>query len=493
MASSKSAAIRARLNHPVIDSDGHTVEFEPAFLDYLRQTGGAKAVDRYKSDWDNYGWYRLTPEQRRDQRATRASWWTFAGKNTLDRATVSLPRLLHERLDETGIDFSVIYPTAGLLSVHVDDPEMRHAACRALNLYHADIFREFADRTAPVAVIPMHTPAEAIEELEFAVGVLKFKAVMMPSYVKRPIEAIARKLPEAGRKAIWLDTYCIDSEHDYDPVWAKCMELGVAPTFHSPGRGWGSRNSISNYAYNHIGHFASANEAICKAVFMGGVTRRFPKLKFAFLEGGMGWACSLYSDTHGHWEKRNPRAVENYDPSKLDRAMLRELGQRYGGKLVEGGKLDEALASESFLGWGGINREDRTRIDDWAAARIERPEDIRDLFVPNFYFGCEADDSLNALAFMPKIHRLGVRFNAVLGSDIGHWDVPDIREVTEEAWELVERGVIREDDFKRFVFTNAASLWTGMNPAFFKGTVVEKQVDALVASPASEMHAAAGR
>jgi len=118
MASSKSAAARARLNHPIIDSDGHTVEFEPAFFDYLRQTGGAKAVDRYKTDWDNFGWYRLTPEQRRDQRATRASWWTFAGKNTLDRATVSLPRLLHERLDETGIDFSVIYPTAGLLAAH---------------------------------------------------------------------------------------------------------------------------------------------------------------------------------------------------------------------------------------------------------------------------------------------------------------------------------------------------------------------------------------
>jgi hypothetical protein len=32
---SKSAAIRAHVNHPIIDSDGHTVEFEPAFLDYL--------------------------------------------------------------------------------------------------------------------------------------------------------------------------------------------------------------------------------------------------------------------------------------------------------------------------------------------------------------------------------------------------------------------------------------------------------------------------
>jgi hypothetical protein len=28
---SKSAAVRARLTHPVIDSDGHMIEFEPGF------------------------------------------------------------------------------------------------------------------------------------------------------------------------------------------------------------------------------------------------------------------------------------------------------------------------------------------------------------------------------------------------------------------------------------------------------------------------------
>jgi hypothetical protein len=32
-----------------------------------------------------------------------------------------------------------------------------------------------------------------------------------------------------------------------------------------------------------------------------------------------------------------------------------------------------------------------------------------------------------------------------------------------------------------------------MNPAFFKGTIVEKAVEVLIESPASEMHAAAGR
>jgi hypothetical protein len=35
------------------------------------------------------------------------------------------------------------------------------------------------------------------------------------------------------------------------------------------------------------------------------VTRRFPTLKMEFLEGGVGWACGLYSDLIGHWKKRN--------------------------------------------------------------------------------------------------------------------------------------------------------------------------------------------
>lgn len=82
----------------------------------------------------------------------------------------------------------------------------------------------------PAAAIPMHTPQEAIEELEYAVKVLGMKAIMMAGYVRRPIRAIARKNPEAARHALWLDTFDLDSEYDYDPVWAKCVALKVPPT-----------------------------------------------------------------------------------------------------------------------------------------------------------------------------------------------------------------------------------------------------------------------
>ncbi len=472
---SKSAAIRARLTYPVIDADGHSIEFEPAILDYLDQVGGPKLVERFTA-WGKEGlfrWYRASPEERRDQRIPRLTWWGMPTKNTLDRATASLPKLFNERLDELGIDFSVLYPTFGLPVPHIEDEELRRGTCRAFNSFYAETYREYSDRLCPVALIPMHTPQEAIEELEYAVQVLGLKAVMCAGFVRRPIAAAASELRGSSRGAVWIDTFGLDSAHNYDPFWAKCVELKVAPAFHSSSMGWGARTSPSNYIYNHIGMFAASGEALCKSLFLGGVTRRFPSLKFAFLEGGVGWACSLYADLFGHWEKRNLDGLENYNPANLDRELMANLYQRYGGKMVEG-RLDQL---DKVLGLLASTHEDPAMIDEWAACRIEQPEDIRDLFVPHFYFGCEADDPLNALAFNTKLNRYGARLKVLFGSDISHWDVPDIREVVEEAYELVEKELITETDFRDFVFANPVSFYTSLNSAFFKGTIVEGEVD----------------
>jgi hypothetical protein len=100
--------------------------------------------------------------------------------------------------------------------------------------------------------------------------------------------------------------------------------------------------------------------------------------------------------------------------------------------------------------------------------------------VPHFYFGCEADDPINTWAFNTKVNPFGARLNVLFSSDIGHWDVPDVTEVVEEAYELVEKGLISEADFRDFVFTNPISLYAGMNPEFFNGTVVENEVSKLL-------------
>ena len=70
----------------------------------------------------------------------------------------------------------------------------------------------------------------------------------------------------------------------------------------------------------------------------------------------------------------------------------------------------------------------------------------------------------------------GARLRPIFGSDISHWDVPDMTEPVEEAYELVEHGLIGEGDFRELMFVNPARLHAGMNPAFFDGTVCERAV-----------------
>ncbi len=477
---SRSAQIRQSLDHPIIDSDGHHIEFQPAVFDALARVGGSAMVERYRK-WieENslFAWYGLSPEQRADRRVVRPPWWGLPMKDARDRATVIFPKLLHERMDELGLDFSVLYPTWGLMVGNVTDEEIRRAACRAMNLYSAEVFAPYADRMTPVAVIPMVTPEEALVELDYAIGELGLKAIVMNGYAARPVPAAERLGPEAARHAFWLDTFGIDCQYDYDPVWARCLELGVCPTFHTGGMAWGSRNSISNYIYNHIGHFAAAGDATCKSLFLGGVTRRFPQLKFAFLEGGVAWACSLYSDLQGHWQKRNPLALENYNPANLDTEAFERLFERYAEESFQSGL--ETLSSVT----GGLTpHEQHEKVDEFGPCGIERPEDIRDLFVAPFYFGCEADDPMNAWAFASRVNPQGARLHALFSSDIGHWDVPVLADVAWEAHAGVRDGILSAEDFRDFTFTNPARFWTATNPNFFVGTRVEEAVRGLVSS-----------
>ena len=51
-----------------------------------------------------------------------------------------------------------------------------------------------------------------------------------------------------------------------------------------------------------------------------------------------------------------------------------------------------------------------------------------------------------------------------------------------EAYELVEHGLITDDDFRDFMFANAVRFWGEVNPDFFRGTAVEKQAAEVLAS-----------
>ena len=473
----QSAQIRAKLDHPLIDGDSHIIEYSPVLMEFLKASGGQQAVDDFQMQvrGGRGGWYSMSWEDRQYNRKIRSPWWALPTKNTYDRCTAMLPKLYHSRMDDFGLDFAVLYPTLGLGFASIEDPDFRALICHAYNEYIAASYGEYADRMTPAAAIPLHTPQEGIRELEHAKS-LGLKVAMIPSYVRRPVPRTADEHPELKRQVSYLDNFSIDSAHDYDPFWAKCVELGFAVAAHSGGMGFDDRASISNYMHNHMGHFAAAGEVLAKGLLMGGVTRRFPELRVALLEGGVVNGSRMYVDIHARWKKRNLTAIENMNPANIDAVRARELFTEFGNQatLANLDQLEESLG----IGHQKVPLDVR---DDFSAMQVECAEDIRDLFIPNFYFGCEADDSLAFMAFNRKAYPTHAQVRAIMSFDLGHWDVTDMNGAAAEAYEQLEDGLIDETDFRTFAFSNSVQLYAGPNPDFFKGTCIEAEASAELA------------
>ena len=162
--------LRSRLSHPIIDADGHWAEYLPLMRQEFRRIGGDAAVEALDLASQRVpNSLRMNVDERARKRVGMEAFLSTPSENTLDRATAMLPRLMYERLEDLGIDFCVVYPTAGLGYHRMPDARLRRAICRSYNVFTADQFRGLGDKVIPAAIIPMYTPEEAIEEIEFAV------------------------------------------------------------------------------------------------------------------------------------------------------------------------------------------------------------------------------------------------------------------------------------------------------------------------------------
>ena len=236
---SPSEEMRSKLNHPELDRDGHFIEFMPYYMNFVEEVGGAPMVETFRQNrigeirMSPSEWHNMSREQRQHQLRWRRPFYALPTKLVQDRATSMLPRLLYRRMDELGVDFSVLYPTLGLDMLFIKNDEVRHAACRALNKMNANVWAEFFARMAPVAAIPTIPPEEGVAELDYAIGELGLKGIMISGNVHRYIPQVEQEAPERARHAMWYDHMAMDSKFDYDPFWAKCVEHKVAPTSHA--------------------------------------------------------------------------------------------------------------------------------------------------------------------------------------------------------------------------------------------------------------------
>jgi hypothetical protein len=459
---SRIARIRAQLDHPIIDADGHLLESVPLLLEHVDALAGPAAAERVRAAIPSL----FNGAGSLEQGISRGPWWPSVTDADY-QATVMLPALYAERLEQIGIDFAVVYPSLGLALVTHPDPDVRLPAVRALNAMLAQIYKPHAQRLTPAGVVPMHTPEEAIAELRHLRRELGLRAAMIPPAVARPLAAY----PEHFPRLCHPDRFGIDSAFDYDPVWRAFEEHDVALTSHGAvGMRYlpDGRSSPSSYLSNHaLGHGYLQAE-LCRSLVFGGVPMRFPALQFAFLEGGSAWAGWLLASLVEYWEKRGPEGLANLDPARLDAARLAGILAQHGFPTQPPEMIGETQRSP----WAR---------DEFEDSGLRGPADLARIFGEQFAFGCESDDVSVARALDGPGNKLGIALRPLFSSDIGHWDVPHLTDPLPNSWGLVESGRLSRAAYRLFAFELPARVHLAMNPGFFAGTSVEGAVRELLA------------
>ena len=255
--------IRRELGHPVLDVDGHVIEFMPAILPYLREALGPTLFEPLRqpavADRQDPRRRHGDPARARARRSRRGG--ARRPSNTRDLATGAIPGLLYERFDELGIDFSVLYPTKGFGIAGIDDEDLRVGVCRGFNEFYADTYAQYSDRMTAAGVVPMHTPEEAVAELEHCKA-LGLKAIGFPEGVTRPIPKPELDNPTPflfPGQTHWFDWFGIDSAVRLRPGVGQGRGARLRRRLFHGGLGnmpSGSFTSTTNYTFNHIGSFA---------------------------------------------------------------------------------------------------------------------------------------------------------------------------------------------------------------------------------------------
>jgi predicted TIM-barrel fold metal-dependent hydrolase len=174
-------------------------------------------------------------------------------------------RLRH--MDETGTDVQVLHNSLWISPV-TDRAEIQTALCKSWNRWMADVWSQSNNRLRWTCVVPTTRPEVAAAEMKFArdngaVGVCL-----------RPFEG---------------DILLIDEE--FTPIFAAAQDLDLTATVHI-ANGSETLSRILSGRGRSLGGFIALGlptvEA-CWALLVSDLPKRFPSLRWAFVEATAGW------------------------------------------------------------------------------------------------------------------------------------------------------------------------------------------------------------
>jgi predicted TIM-barrel fold metal-dependent hydrolase len=186
-------------------------------------------------------------------------------------ATIAGRQADHQR---DGIDAEVIFPNKGLAMWATPDPVFAMAQCRVWNTWAWEFYGPNNDTMSPMAALGTGDIPGTLAEIE-RVAKLGFRGLTLPC---KPI---------FGSHDVDDPNYNLPM---YDPMWALLEEVGLPITFHvSTGRDPRASKGNGGAVINYVSHSLSPTIEPLANLCGSGVLERFPKIKFALIEAGIGW------------------------------------------------------------------------------------------------------------------------------------------------------------------------------------------------------------
>jgi predicted TIM-barrel fold metal-dependent hydrolase len=177
-------------------------------------------------------------------------------------------------MDRDGIDIEVIFPNKGLAMWATPDSVFAMAQCRVYNDWAHETFGRFRDRMAPAAALATGDLEGSIAEVK-RVAKLGFRLLTLPC------------------KPIWGGH---DVDHPnynlpmFDPLWTVIQDVNLPATFHvSTGRDPRAARGNGGAVINYVSHSLSPTIEPVANLCASGVFERFPRLRAATIEAGIGW------------------------------------------------------------------------------------------------------------------------------------------------------------------------------------------------------------
>ena len=270
-------------SYPIIDADGHVEEsavdwvarlpakFRDVAPHFPPSDDGVRRFFVEGNQWPTvphfYGSFGQPPRPRKGNR------WT-------NRPGMGDPVQRLADMDIEGIDIAVLYGTyigLGAFSI-VEDPDLLSGLCRAYNEWLTEYCSANPDRLKGVAIVPVGAPDAARE-------------------ARRAVE-------ELGHVSLMILTNHhgkIPSDEVFFPIYEAAEGLGVPVSVHIISTNSVGVDRFDRFAFKHA-YFSLDMMMAVGAIAAGGVMDRFPKLKVAFLEAGVGWVPFLIDRLHEHAE-----------------------------------------------------------------------------------------------------------------------------------------------------------------------------------------------